>query len=104
MNVFCGSGSAASRYADQTIPERMKYDIATMTRDILAVPRPNHTGGQAPLICVDECLNDGRLFTAFVGLAVSGRASGSMPLWNERRLRDDGEVFYVWGGYDRHRV
>jgi hypothetical protein len=56
---------------------------------------------QAPLVCVDECLNRSEIRDTILQLMARGLALGSMPLWPEKRLHPDGSPFYVWGGYNR---
>jgi hypothetical protein len=84
----------------------MEIDLQEALKDSLAyrrreMPKPPFA---PPGIYVDECLNDPRVELAIKSLSEAGLAAGGGPLWKEKRIRPDGEPFFVWGGYKRDRA
>ena len=73
--------------------QRYDYLRGYMESVLESVPDNSH---KAPLVVVDESLNDPKVEKAIIHLCNGGQASGSVPLWNERRVRQDGSIQYVW--------
>jgi hypothetical protein len=81
--------------------DSFKHDYKPLVEAVLA--HAPGTGSKTPLVCLDECVRGPAVKDLVLRLCEDGLAAGTMPLWNERRIRQDGSILYVWGGVDRSR-
>lgn len=57
-----------------------------------------------PLVHTDECLDHPKVKETVAYLCGVGLAAGCDSLWLTKRVRPNGEPFYVWGGYKALRA
>ncbi len=50
------------------------------------------------MLAIDECENNAAIAAISSLLIEAGLITGSTPLWNQRRAREDGSAFYTVGG------
>lgn len=83
----------------------LRFDFESIVRDVCVYKADNADRlPGAPLIAVDECFNNDAVNSLIVTICNQGLASGADPLWNQRRIRPDGSVLYVWGGLSRRHA
>jgi hypothetical protein len=80
-------------------PCLVRYDFDQLTASVLDNSLPDRP--HEPLLAIDECLNHPVVKSAVALACNEGLAIGADPLWNQRRVREDGSVCYVWGGVPR---
>lgn len=54
-----------------------------------------------PYLAIDECLNHPIVNAMVPRLCCANLVSGAGPLWNQRRIREDGTIVYAMGGVPR---
>lgn len=79
------------------VESRYDFDklITAVLREV-TIHRP-----AVPMLAIDECLNHPLIEATVIQACNAGLANGAGPLWNQRRVRDDGSVCYVFGGAPR---
>jgi hypothetical protein len=76
-----------------------RYNLSELAANVVqqaAAPRPSK-----PYLAIDECLNHPVVNAMVPRLCCADLVSGAGPLWNQRRIREDGSIVYAMGGVPR---